>query len=137
VPVLREPLPAQTLRLLRRAVLDLATSEHRRRFPAVLHVGTPGADQVLVVDDPGWDRGLRADLVATALHRSRSEGLPWVWLTRPGSLSLHDADAAWLGPAVAAALERGDDAMFVVVTRHGWLDPRSGLCRTWQRIRRR
>jgi hypothetical protein len=136
VPVLREPLPGPAGPLLRRAVLDLATTEHRRRFPAVLHVGTPGGEQVRVVDRPDLDRGLRADIVATALHWIGGDD-PLVWLTRAGALSLHDADVAWLAPTLASALERGDDSTFVVVTRHGWRDPRSGLCRTWKRIRGR
>jgi hypothetical protein len=38
---------------------------------------------------------------------------------------------------VAAFAEVGEDATFVVVTRHGWADPRSGVGRTWKRIRQR
>jgi hypothetical protein len=38
---------------------------------------------------------------------------------------------------VAAFAEREEDATFVVVTRHGWTDPRSGVGRTWRRIRER
>jgi hypothetical protein len=49
---------------------------------------------------------------------------------------VQDVDAAWLGPSLGAAAERGLDPSYVVVTRHGWLDPRSGLRRTWRRIRR-
>jgi hypothetical protein len=44
---------------------------------------------------------------------------------------------AWLAPTVAAAGERGVDVAFVVVTRHGWVDPRSGLRQEWKRIRQR
>ncbi len=62
---------------------------------------------------------------------------PWAWVTRAGPLCLQDVDVAWLGAAVAAAEERGSDVAFVVVTRHGWTDPRSGLRREWKRIRER
>lgn len=139
--LLRDPLPAPTARLLRLAVLELARSEHRRRFRAVLHVGAPGGPQVRVEHDESWDRGVRADVVAAALQQATQQTVqpadPWVWLTRPGHLSLHDTDAAWLAPSLAGALERGGDPTFVVVTRHGWLDPRSGATRTWRRIRQR
>jgi hypothetical protein len=50
---------------------------------------------------------------------------------------LQDVDAAWLAATVSAADERGVDVSYVVVTRHGWTDPRSGLTQRWQRIRRR
>lgn len=131
-----EPVPRSWGRLLRRAVLDLATSEHRRHFPAGLHVGTPGGDDCAVVDDPGWDWQLRADLLGAMLRRTTATD-PLVWITRAGHLTLHDVDAAWLSPSVAVAAERDEQARLVVVTRHGWLDPRSGTTRTWKRIRRR
>jgi hypothetical protein len=88
-----------------------------------------------VVDDPTWDHGLRTEIVGASL-RARADPA-WVWVTRSGPLSLPDVDAAWLGPAVAAAAEREIDVAFVVVTRHGWIDPRSGLRREWKRIRSR
>lgn len=135
MPVLLDPLPARDQRLLREAVLALATTEHRHHFPPVLHVGTPGGPTVTVTDDPGWDHGLRTEVVGAAL-RSLDDP-PWVWVTRVGTLTLQDVDAAWLGPAVAAAHERGTDPAFVVVTRHGWRDPRSGVSRQWRRIRKR
>jgi hypothetical protein len=50
---------------------------------------------------------------------------------------MQDVDAAWLGPTIAAAAERGTDPAYVVVTRHGWFDPRSGLRAEWKRIRPR
>jgi hypothetical protein len=46
-------------------------------------------------------------------------------------------DAAWLGPTLTAAAERDTDLAFVVVTRHGWTDPRSDVRREWKRIRQR
>lgn len=136
MPVLQEPLPLRTTQLLRRAVLDLASSEYRHHFPAVLHAGVPGGTVISVTDDPSWDHGLRTDIVAT-LRTELADPAPLAWLTRSGPGSLQDADAAWLAPVVAAFAERDEDATFVVVTRHGWTDPRSGVGRTWRRIRQR
>jgi hypothetical protein len=136
VPALQEPLPSPTARLLRRAVLDLAVCEHRRHFAPALHTGVPGGPVISLTDDPTWDHGLRTDIVATVLSAVGGEP-PLTWLTRSGTGSLHDVDAAWLGPVLTAYAERDGDATFVVVTRHGWTDPRSGLGRRWKRIRRR
>jgi hypothetical protein len=135
MPVLLDPVPARDRRLLREAVLDLATTEHRHHFPPVLHVGTPGGTAVTVTDDHVWDHGLRTELVGAVLRSL--EDPAWVWVTRVGPLSLQDVDVAWLGATVTAADERGSDPAFVVVTRHGWRDPRSGVGQEWRRIRRR
>jgi hypothetical protein len=135
VPVLREPLSAADHRALRTAVLLLARSSPRRRVPPALHVGLPGGPTTTVLDDPAWDHGLRTEIVGAAL-RARADPA-WVWVTRSGPLSFQDVDAAWIGPTVAAAAEREIDVAFVVVTRHGWIDPRSGLRREWKRIRSR
>jgi hypothetical protein len=135
MPVLREPLPLADRRTLRTAVLLLATGDHRRHVPPCLHVGVPGGPTTSVEDDPTWDHGLRTEIVGAALRAGKDP--PWVWVTRSGPLSLQDADAAWLGPTVAAAAEREVDVSFVVVTRHGWTDPRSGLTQVWKRIRQR
>jgi hypothetical protein len=89
-----------------------------------------------VTDDPSWDHGLRTDIVGT-VRNELTDPAPWAWLTRAGPGSLQDVDAAWLAPVVAAFAEREEDATFVVVTRHGWTDPRSGVGRTWRRIRER
>ena len=135
MPLLLDPLPVHDRRLLRAAVLSLATSERRSSFPPVLHVGTPGGRTATVSDDRAWDHGLRTELVGAVL-RSLDDP-PWVWVTRTGALALQDVDAAWLGATVAAARERGSDPAFVVVTRHGWRDPRSGSGQQWRRIRQR
>lgn len=135
MPVLRAPLELAERRLLRTAVLALATSDHRRHVPATLHVGLPGGEVTTVADDPGWDHGLRTEIVGAVLRARRDP--PWVWVTRSGPLTLQDADAAWLGPTLTAAAERGVDVAYVVVTRHGWTDPRSGLRQEWKRIRQR
>ncbi|HEY3530873.1 MAG TPA: hypothetical protein VGK78_17145 [Nocardioides sp.] len=135
MPVLREPLPLADRRLLRVAVLTLARTDHRRHVAPSLHVGVPGGAVTTVADDPAWDHGLRTEIVGAALRERRDP--PWVWVTRSGPLGMQDVDAAWLGPTLAAAAERGTDVGYVVVTRHGWADPRSGLRQEWKRIRQR
>lgn len=146
---LLEPLPARLRRRLRRAVLELVLSERRHRFPAILHVGTPGgAQEVLAVEGDPTDHALRTDLVAALLRRAgvRSDEeagpippdeAPLVWLTRPGDLDPQDLDMAWLAAARAASLEAEVPLIMVIVTRHGWRDPRSGLQQTWKRLRAR
>ncbi|WP_395659152.1 hypothetical protein [Nocardioides sp.] len=138
---IREPVPRATAAVLRRAALDHARAEHRRGFPPLLHVGYPGgAEEVFVLapEDPA-DHAIRADVVAALLHRFRRRGgaVPLVWLTRAGPLDLQDVDAAWLAAARTAAAEAGVPLAMVVVTRHGWRDPRSGVRRTWKRLRQR
>jgi hypothetical protein len=135
MPVLQDPLLLADRRLLRTAVLHLARTDHRRHVPPAVHVGLPGGPTSTVTDDPAWDHGLRTDIVGAVL-RARGDP-PWVWVTRSGPLILQDVDAAWLAPTLAAAPERGADPAYVVVTRHGWLDPRSGLLQEWKRIRQR
>lgn len=137
-----EPVAPRLAALLRRAVLDHATSEPRRHFPARLHVGTPGgAQRVLAVADEETDHSLRTDVVAAMLGRAAVGGIdgigPLVWITRPGELELQDVDATWLAAALAATGEAGRPLVLVAVTRHGWWDPRSGLSRRWKRLRQR
>jgi hypothetical protein len=128
--------------LLRQAVLDYRTGERRRVHPEVLHVGVPGGHVVsLGLDEvEPADPGLRTDVVAALRVRATkelSEGcdVPMVWLTRTGALDLQDVDARWLTAARAAYDEAGAPLAFVVVNRHGWRDPRTGLSRTWVRLR--
>jgi hypothetical protein len=90
---------------------------------------TPGDDA---------DHALRTDVVAALLRRTTRPGVePVLWLTRPGPLDLQDEDAAWLAAARAATGEAGRALTMVVVTRKGWRDPRSGVQRTWRRLRPR
>jgi hypothetical protein len=126
--------------VLRRAVLDHVQSEPRRDFPPLLHLGLPGrGEEVVPADlDASHDQALRADIVATLLHRTRRTGfVPLVWLTRSGPLEVQDVDAFWLAAARAAAAEAGVELTLVVVTRRGWFDPRSGARREWKRLRAR
>lgn len=138
-PGLTEPVAPRLAALLRRAVLDHATSEPRRHFPARLHVGTPGGThRVLALDGAETDHSLRTDVVAAMLSRApASDPGPIVWVTRPGELELQDVDAAWLAAALAATGEAGRPLTMVAVNRHGWWDPRSGATRRWRRLRRR
>ncbi|MBZ5736947.1 hypothetical protein [Nocardioides mangrovi] len=127
--------------LLRRAVLDHRAAERRRAFAPRLHVGRPGGVTEVLACGPegGYDHALRADVVAAMLARAlrRDRRVPMVWLTRPGDLSVQDVDAAWVSGARTAAAEAGVRLTLVVVTRQGWLDPRSGVGRTWTRLRDR
>ncbi|MGC4112509.1 MAG: hypothetical protein QM747_19220 [Nocardioides sp.] len=134
MPLLQDPLRPGDRRLLRDAVLK-AASDPPGRVVSTVQVGRLGGAASTIVDDRTWDHGLRTDIVGAALRAHGDPG--WVWVKRSGPLDLQDVDAAWLGPAVAAAGEREVDLTFVVVTRHGWIDPRSGLRREWKRVRRR
>jgi len=139
-----DPLARRTDALLRRAVLAHVSSERRRVHPEVLHVGVPGgpvASLSLDAVEPS-DPGLRADVVAALRVRATQDGTaergePLVWLTRAGGLDLQDVDVRWLTAARAAYDEAGAPLSFVVVNRQGWRDPRSGLSRTWVRLRPR
>lgn len=137
---IHEPVDRATARLLRRAVLDHTRAERRRTFPPLLHAGQPGGVEEVFAVDPcaPLDQALRADIVAVLLRRGRSRGVvPLLWLTRPGGLGLEDVDAAWVSSARTASAEAGVDLTLVVVTRHGWADPRSGVRREWKRLRQR
>ncbi|WP_243731995.1 hypothetical protein [Nocardioides ochotonae] len=140
---LLDPLPTRLRRALRRAVLDHASAERRQVYPALLHLGHPGAREGVVPVAGIGDHSLRTDVVAAMLARHhRGTGAPpvaapLVWLTRPGDLDLQDLDAAWLAAAWAAHAERGAPLTMVVVNRHGWRDPRSGTAQHWVRLRRR
>ena len=130
--------PATDARL-RRAVLDHVTSESRRVFPLVVHVGSPGAPTLeLVLDEARPDHALCVDVVTALVHRARRElgpASPLVWTTRPGSLVVQDRDLTWSGATHAAAQELGTTLAMVVVTRQGWCDPRTGATRAWRRLR--
>lgn len=135
MPVLSAPLSVSDGRTLRQAVLDLATADRRRHIPPALHLGVPGGPALTIPDDRAWDHALRSEIAGAALRATGD--VPWAWVTRSGPLAVQDVDAAWLRAVVTAAAEREVDVAFVVVTRHGWLDPRSGLRREWLRIRHR
>ena len=134
VPLLPASGDVATLRLPRAAVRAHAATERRRRYAPLVHVGLPGVRELTVAAHPAaTDHGLRCDVVAAML--AATAGTHRAWLTRPGELTLHDVDAAWLSAVLAAYAEAGRDLTWVVVTRRGWWDPRSEVRRTWQRVR--
>ena len=134
---LTEPLTPRTRVLLRAAVRAHVTDERRRTHPPALHVGVPGGRVASLVLDPAeeTDPGLRTDVVAALAAAAGADPDRLVWLTRLGDLELQDVDARWLAAARAAYAEARAPLRFVVVTRRGWRDPRSGLTRTWVRLR--
>ena len=141
---IQEPVPRALHTVLRRAVLDHAERERRRVHPPLLHAGWPGGPEEVFATGPGdvLDHALRCDVVAALLRTVRRHppvagGVPMLWLTRSAPLEIGDADAAWLAAAWSAAAESGLGLTFVLVNRHGWLDPRSGTHREWKRLRRR
>lgn len=137
---IEEPVPRAMGAVLRRAVLAHALAEHRRHHPVLVHAGYPGGAEEVFPLPPGerFDHALRADVVAALLRRvRRGDAVPMLWLTRPDPLVLQDVDAAWVAAARTAAAEAGALLTMVVVTRHGWLDPRTGVLREWKRLRRR
>lgn len=139
MPLIHEPVPRSLGTDLRAAVLRLRVGESRRWFPPVVHLGRPGPGELGFTDAPGdgQDAGLRRDVVAEMLRRTDRTVDPLLWVTRPGALGLEDVDAAWLSAAWAAHEEAGLSLTMVVVTRHGWWDPRSNVRRVWKRLRDR
>lgn len=137
-----EPVPNGLERLLRRAVLDHATSESRRVFDPSVHVGVPGLVttrfELPAELEATLDHALRVDVLEAMVRRVRRPGPPpLVWVTRRGPLDLSDADLAWLAATGTAAAELATSLPMVIVERHGWRDPRTGVGRTWRRLRQR
>ncbi|MCD4534851.1 hypothetical protein LRP67_12220 [Nocardioides sp. cx-169] len=135
---LHQPLSPALHRVLRRAVLDHATAEHRKAFLPLVHVGIPGRREAVfaVRPDEPTDHALRTDIVSAMVRRVRQPGpAPMVWLTRRDPLDAQDVDLAWLASTRSAYGELGLPLVMVVVNRHGWRDPRSGLSRSWHRLR--
>ena len=134
-----EPVPRRLQQLLRRAVLDHATSQSQRVFPPALHVGVPGgvrARFVVGTEDGAVDHALRADVLEAMVRRTRRPGSPTlVWLTRRGRLDVQDVDLAWLAATRTAGAELGTPLLLVVVNRRSWRDPRTGVGREWERLR--
>ena len=137
-----EPLARPLLTVLRRAVVDHATAERRRVYPPLLHVGWPGVRGEVFAAEPGdrFDPALRSDVVAALLRSARlrpptAGAVPMLWLTRSGTLEVGDLDRAWLNAGLRASAEAGLGLTFVVVTKHGWRDPRTGSHREWRRVR--
>lgn len=137
----RDPVPPAEQALLRRAVLEHVRSIRGRTVPPTVHVGVPGGPTrtFTIRRDEPTDHALRADVVSAMVGlRPPIDvrlAVPWVWLGRAGDLALHDLDVQWLAAACTAYGEAGLDLTMVVVNRRGWRDPRSGMSRTWVRLR--
>lgn len=142
-PGITEPVPRPLARLLRTAVLDHATGERRQSPPAVLHAGVPGraARTFTVARDDELDHALRVDVVEALVRPGVQRGrVPLLWLTRresagEGASGEAQVDRDWVAAVSAAGAELGVVLDLVVVTKHGWRDPRTGVNRRWKRIR--
>jgi len=136
---LTEPVPRALEKVLRLAVLEHATGETRRSFPPVLHVGLPerATRRFLAEPDDRLDDALRVEVVEAMLREPLERSfVPLVWLTRPVGPEA-ECDTAWMRAVRTAGAELGVGLGMVVVTRHGWHDPATGVARRWRRIRRR
>jgi hypothetical protein len=123
-------------------LLRLALTEHvtaagtRRSLPTLMHVGTPGVEQVVLAEEPSLDPGLRADLMERALDGLELQRPPIPWLTRNGELTPGDADLAWFA-ATREGYGRHSLTLpgFFVMTRYGWLNLATDEVIRWSRIR--
>lgn len=135
---LQEPVDRTVQQLLRRAVLEHAVGERRKVYPPVLHVGVPGIRSRRFEIESTLDHALATDIVQAMMRPAVRKGVvPLLWLTRRGDTDPHDVDCAWSAAVHAACGELGLRLGLVVVTRRSWHDPRTGVCRTWKRIRSR
>lgn len=136
---LSAPITQAEHRVFRAAVIAFKEAVPRGRAPVSLHVGVPGSTVASHVVERGQalDQALRTDISAALLQRTSAARQRWAWLTRGGALALHDADVVWSAAWYAACAEAVVDVPFVVVTRTGWRDPRTGIQREWSRLRRR
>ncbi|NYG56165.1 hypothetical protein [Nocardioides perillae] len=145
--------------VLRAAVLDLAGRGLPTVFTPTVSVGDPRGRWSRVADHGAGtggttgprgharaapvvlDHALRCDLVAIMLGRALPDDVacpaPITWLARPAVWDEPDCERAWLAAADCAHRELGVPLTFVVVTRQGWRDPRTGEERTWRRLRAR
>lgn len=136
-PGIQEPVPYLLQRVLRGAVIAHARSEHRRSHPVVLHVGLPsGTTRSLELrPEERLDHALRVEMVQAMSRACLASGrVPLSWLTRP-VLGPDEGDLAWAAAVGAAGGELGVRLDLVVITRRSWHDPRSGVGRSWTRIR--
>jgi len=129
----------QTRARLRLEVGRFRARESRRVFDTAVYVGRLDGPRDSFVaraqDLTVMDAGLRIDVVE-ALVEATAEQATEAWITRAGVPAPHDEDLAWLAAAISAFAIHGRPLDgFYVLTRTGWLDPRSGETRTWRRLR--
>ncbi|THI96367.1 hypothetical protein E7Z54_16890 [Nocardioides sp.] len=103
----------------------------------MLHVGVPAraARCFEVRTEDRLDHALRVEVVEAMCRASLARDfVPLVWLTREEEG--HDVeDLAWAAAVGAAGFELGVSLDLVVVTRRWWRDPRTGVGRSWRRLR--
>jgi len=162
--VIEEPVGPAMLVRLRQLVWDHKRAERRQHYAAVLHLSAPGQRDLGLIEEPlagtsrkarpgtlrrgrrttgdpsahRLDLALRTDALGAAIRRAQASPdgpALMTWLTRPGEPDVQDLDLEWLRAIRSVSAETGADLTFVVVTRHGWLDPASGVQRRWQRLR--
>jgi hypothetical protein len=123
---------------LRLEVGRFRRGEHRRRFPVRLSLGELAGDRVDAEVPSEPDAQLSLDLalvLAEQIPADAWDGLAW-WVTRPGVPDLHEMDNRWIAAtSMAAGVLARDPLPLYVITRTGWLDPRSGSARRWVRLR--
>lgn len=133
---------------LRVEVGALRLRERRRHFPAELCLGSYAGPRVSMplpwpvpetyddallgeLLDALWDRWDRCD------SSDPSDPVTGAtWLLRPGVPDPHDLDVRLTAVTDRVAACRGASrSPFVVVTRYGWVAPRSAESRRWKRLR--
>ena len=138
-PGIAEPVPKLMLRVLRAIVLEHASSATRRDRRPTLHAGVPGSSVRCFEINPEdlLDHALRVEVIeAMCRHSLAVDVVPLLWLTRPED-NHDEQDAVWAAAVNAAGPELGVRLELVVVTRRSWWDPRSGVGRSWVRLRPR
>lgn len=153
MPILTDPVAADTQARLRRVVLGFRREQHRRIYPSRIVVGDPDglhhrfevparparSRRGPTVDTKLIDAAQRADVVGALLEGYLMAGFastPLLWVIRPGPLDgVHDIDADWVAAGHQAFAECRVELTMVVITRQGWSDPRSGVTRRWKRLR--
>lgn len=136
-PGIQEPVPYLLGRVLRGAVIAHARSERRRTHPMVLQVGIPSGPtrELELRPDDRMDHALRVEIVQAMARSCLAQGrVPLSWLTRP-TVGPDEGDLEWAAAVGAAGAELGVRLDLVVITRRSWHDPRSGVGRSWTRIR--
>lgn len=141
--------PAWTPGLREEVRRALAEAGSRRQLPLRCFVGHPGGPAETAVaevavppprllDDlgAGAATGLRADLVERALDGLDEPRGALCWVVRSGPLEVGDPELAWWSAAWRGFGRHGlRPVTFCVLNRTGWVEPDTGLGRSWRRLR--